>query len=423
MNTVATSTSDSVLVRVLRYNEDRKARYVRLKLKRMAADPFSFFRGADHLYADAWENLHPPDVGPEIPICGDLHLENFGAYRDDTGEYRYDINDFDEAVVAPCSLDVVRCATSIYLAAELWHLTPLQASGMVLVFLDRYYTTVTAPVSLRAQDSDAFRIARGPIWDLLGKTAMGEQAELLDRHTERHRNGTRRIVRSKTRHPEIKGARAEEVMAAVRAYGKDRGRADYFEPLDVTGSIAGIGSLGLERYTVLVTGGGSAETNCLLDLKEVRPSALRACSSRPWPYPDPSDAARVVRAEQILLARPQAGLDVLPVDDKPFRVREMIPVENRSSIDRFQNKAAKLKLAIEAAGQLTGRSHRRGAAALPDGDASEALSRWATGSALDSVLAAAARYAEATRLDHRQFRAELRAPDALPGEFRRLIGR
>src|SRR4051812_42337999 len=131
-----TTQAESVLVSVLRFNEGRVPRAVRLKLKKMAADSFAFFRGADHLFAAAWPDLRPPDVGPEIPICGDLHLENFGAYRDDDGEYLFDINDFDEAVVAPCSLDLVRCATSILLAAELWGLSPLRATGMVLRYLD-----------------------------------------------------------------------------------------------------------------------------------------------------------------------------------------------------------------------------------------------------------------------------------------------
>ena len=421
MNTVPNS--DSVLVRVLRYNQGRKAKLVRLKLKRMAEEPFSFFRGSDHLFADAWETLQPKEVGPEVPICGDLHLENFGAYRDDSGEFRYDINDFDEAVVAPCSLDVVRCATSIYLAAELWELSPLQASGMVLVFLDAYRDTVKTSLRAETTNVGAIRVARGPIWDILGKAAMGDQSKLLDRHTERLKDGTRRIVRSKTRHPEIKADRAAEVFSAVRAYGEKHGPAGYFQPIDVTGRVAGIGSLGLDRFTVLLAGGGSAETNSLFDVKEVGPSSLRSCASRPWPFDDPSDAERVVHAEHILLARPQAGLDSLRVGDGLFRMREMIPDENRSSLDRFQNKASKLRTAIETAGQLAGQSHRRAAAALPEGDAGEELARWASGSAIDSVLAASARYAEVTRIEHRKFRAELKAPDALPEELRKAVAR
>src|SRR4051812_36256578 len=93
---------DSVLVAVLLANENRAPRYVRLKLKRMAESPFAFFRGACPLFAAMWADHRPPDPGPEILVCGDLHLENFGAYRDEEGEFLYDINDFDESLIAPC---------------------------------------------------------------------------------------------------------------------------------------------------------------------------------------------------------------------------------------------------------------------------------------------------------------------------------
>jgi uncharacterized protein (DUF2252 family) len=411
--------TDSVLVTILRYNEGRKRRLVRLKLKRMASDPFAFFRGTDHLYAAAWPELRPPDAGPNIPICGDLHLENFGAYHTDDGELLYDINDFDEAVVGPCSLDLVRCATSILLAAELWQLTPLQASGMVLAYLDTYRRTVIGTDHKWALDARAPRLAKGPVWEILGKCALADQASLLDQHTERHRNGTRRLIRSKNRHPSIKLERANEIAAAVEAYGARKGRVEFFKTLDVAGRVAGIGSLGVARYTVLVNGGGSARTNRLFDLKACRPSALRSCTDRPWPFPDESEAARVVRAQRILQAWPTAGLDVVTVGETVYRFRELIPEENRSSLGRFNKKPEKLRVAIEEAGLLTALAHRRAAEVSPDGGAIDALARWASGAALDSVLAGAARFAEHSRIAYIQFRAEMRSPGALPARLRK----
>ena len=111
-----------------------------------------------------------------------------------------------------------------------------------------------------------------------------------------------RILRSKNRHPAIKPERAEAIRTAVEAYGTHTGRADFFKTLDVTGRIAGIGSMGVARYTVLVGGGGSAHTNRLFDIKECRPSALLSCTPHSWPYPSDSEAARVVRAQRTLQA-------------------------------------------------------------------------------------------------------------------------
>ena len=81
-----TLTDHAVLEAILQFNRGRKRRLVRLKLRRMMGDPFTFFRGTNHLFAQAWPELRPPDVGPDILICGDLHLENFGAYRTAEGD-------------------------------------------------------------------------------------------------------------------------------------------------------------------------------------------------------------------------------------------------------------------------------------------------------------------------------------------------
>lgn len=409
--------SESVLAAILRYNEGRKPRLVRLKLKRMARDPFAFFRGSNHLYAEAWRDLQPPDVGPSFPICGDLHLENFGAFHDDKGDFLYDINDFDEALFAPCSLDLVRCATSIFLAAELWRLTPLQASGMVLEFLENYRSTVAGSNSRQAVDARVPRLARGPIWDLLGKCALADQSGLLDRHTERRKLGTRRITRNKY-HPLLRPERFDAIRSAVEKYGTSSGRPEFFKTLDVTGRVAGVGSLGQARYLALVAGGGTAQTYRLFDIKECLPSSLRPVEARPWPFPDGSEAARVVRAQRLLQASPTAGLDVLEIEDELFRFREMIPAENRSSLDRFNKKPAKLRAATVEASLITALSHLRGANVVPGANVLEGLARWAAGPALDSVLAAAARFAERTRVAHRQFRAQLRSRQSPSAKLR-----
>jgi uncharacterized protein (DUF2252 family) len=412
-----------VLPRILKFNEGRRPRLVRLKLERMALDAFAFFRGADHLFGEDWPELGPPDKGPSFPICGDLHLENFGAYRDDAGELHYDINDFDEAVVASCSLDLVRCTTSILLAAEVWRLTPLLASGLALSYLEKFreWFAATAPRAKASSDGEGIKLGRGPIWTILGRSARASQADLLDRITARHKDGTRRILRVKNRRPEVKPERAEAVRAAVEAYGSAAGHPDAFRVLDVTGRAAGVGSLGLPRFTVLVAGGGPARKNRLLDVKGCHSSALQPCSDVAWPHPDDSDAARVVRAQRMLQAGTPAGLDVLKVGDTEYLMREMIPEESRSSLAQFNHKPKKLRVAIEEAAYLTALSHRRGAEAYPDGGGCDALRHWIAGPALDSMLAAAVRFAERTRVNHHQFCAELRAPNALPRGFKKSL--
>src|ERR1700759_2591308 len=55
---------------------------------------------------------------PQVLSVGDLHLENFGTWRDADGRFVWGVNDFDEAAVMPCVLDLVRLAATIRLAPD-----------------------------------------------------------------------------------------------------------------------------------------------------------------------------------------------------------------------------------------------------------------------------------------------------------------
>ncbi len=384
---------------IVDWNRGRKPELLRMKYARMGADMFAFFRGTDHLFAAEWPALRPVDPGPSILICGDLHLENFGAFRSDDGSFAFDINDFDEATVAPCSIDLVRCATSILLAAQVWGLTPIQAMRTVLGYVDRYRATIAeAALAPEAAPADS-----GPLEDLVGRCALGTQAELLDHLTRVDKSGNRTIQRSSGKFPPIGRAKAELIARAVEEHGRARDDQDAFRVLDVAGRIAGIGSLGVRRYIALVVGDGSPDGDRLLDIKEAGPSSLAGCSDGPRPQAWADDARRVVDAQRRLQERPTAGLVLLDVDGRAFRSREMIPDENRSRLDQLRRKPAKLRRAVEVAGRITARSHLRGAG-LDEGDRTPELVRWAAGPGLDAVLASAVRFADRARDDFKAFK-------------------
>lgn len=90
----------------------------------LAADPFTFLRGTFYWWLLRWDQLMPAAVRklPPILAVGDLHLENFGTWRDAEGRLVWGINDFDEAHPFPVTMDLTRLATSIILAIEAGHL-------------------------------------------------------------------------------------------------------------------------------------------------------------------------------------------------------------------------------------------------------------------------------------------------------------
>ncbi|MEK5230458.1 DUF2252 family protein [Lysinibacillus sp. FSL K6-0232] len=72
------------------------------KYRKMLESPFRFFRGSAYLfYFDVTKIasiFHTPDIKPTW-IQGDMHMDNFGAFQNETGNIVFDVNDFDEGYV------------------------------------------------------------------------------------------------------------------------------------------------------------------------------------------------------------------------------------------------------------------------------------------------------------------------------------
>jgi hypothetical protein len=91
---------------------------VRLKHARMAESAFAYFRATFYRWVELWDDLCPELArAPEVLAVGDLHVENFGTWRDAEGRLAWGVNDFDEAHPAPYALDLVRLAASARISA------------------------------------------------------------------------------------------------------------------------------------------------------------------------------------------------------------------------------------------------------------------------------------------------------------------
>jgi hypothetical protein len=92
---------------------------LRRKHSLMAKDSFSFFRATFFRWAQWWPEL-ASDLAtmPAVLAVGDLHVENFGLWRDADSRLAWGINDFDEACSAPYGNDLARLAASVHLATR-----------------------------------------------------------------------------------------------------------------------------------------------------------------------------------------------------------------------------------------------------------------------------------------------------------------
>jgi hypothetical protein len=87
------------------------------KRAKMAADPFQFLRATYWRWAENVLEICPDlKRAPQVLAVGDIHIENFGTWRDSEGRLVWGVNDYDEAARMPYALDLVRLATSAVLA-------------------------------------------------------------------------------------------------------------------------------------------------------------------------------------------------------------------------------------------------------------------------------------------------------------------
>ena len=105
------------------------------KHHQMSDDVMSFLRATYYRWAQTW-----PDVckslttaPPVLAVC-DLHVSNFGTWRDREGRLCWGVNDFDVASPLPYAHDLTRLATSALLAIQAGHLRlkPQDACAAIL---------------------------------------------------------------------------------------------------------------------------------------------------------------------------------------------------------------------------------------------------------------------------------------------------
>jgi Uncharacterized protein conserved in bacteria (DUF2252) len=94
-----------------------------LKHQHMAEASFPFFRATFYRWLQLWPEICSDLVkAPAVLGVGDLHIENFGTWRDEEGRLIWGVNDLDEAWPASYALDLVRLVTSVYVAIAEEHL-------------------------------------------------------------------------------------------------------------------------------------------------------------------------------------------------------------------------------------------------------------------------------------------------------------
>lgn len=340
------------------------------KLERMSASPLAFLRGAAPLFYSILEARPELLQGPAGVgwLTGDMHLENFGAYRPDrehdarsapaTEAWRaatFDLNDFDDAIVGPFYFDVLRLTTSLILGGR-------ELGVRAVDVLDLCDRLLAGYVDVLAGGEVNGPLPR-PIADLVAQVKVRPQRELLDARTEGHGDHRRFVVDPRYRKLDADVRRAvPAVFASYVASLREDERAcpaDHFEILDAARRIAGTGSLGSLRIAVLARGKGGHDGQWIFDLKEQGTPSASAVLGRPKLDP----AVRVATAVSACLVSPPRMIGVAKMGRTPLFGRRLAPQEDKLDLTHIAH--ADLAPLASTLGSLLGRAHRRGGQKLP----------------------------------------------------------
>jgi uncharacterized protein (DUF2252 family) len=411
----------------------------RTKFRKMAADPFAFYRGSACLfYADVAgeEDRWADERTSRIWIHGDLHAENFATYMNGAGVLVFDLNDFDEAYVGPFTWDLRRFAASVALLAWTKALPDSDIRRLVEAYLRAYVEHVQWYAGDgRDQEREwALRLdtATGAVRDLLLKARLSSRQHLLDSMT--FVDGQDRRFREGSGVRMLDDAERERVEGAFRDYvdtvpEKKRVRSVSFHVKDVVGRAGfGIGSAGLPAYNVLVEGLSQAlDNDVVLAMKQGNPAApARFVDDARVEGAFRHHGHRTALSQRALQAYADPWLGWTELDGVGYVVSELSPYQRELAWDDLADPEEMLPV-LEQLGRATAKVH---CVSDEDADASEdplvdfqteeAIAA-AVGEDVDAFVADVAdfgmRYGERARADHALFVDAFRN-DEIPGVAR-----
>ncbi|MEO7112299.1 MAG: DUF2252 family protein [Polyangiaceae bacterium] len=334
------------------------------KIARMTISSIAFLRGSAELF------YHVLTVRPDLArgpkgkgwIAGDLHLENFGAYRTDGHSPKsrvvFGMNDFDEAIIAPWRIDVLRLTTSLLLAARGFGLSGKDSTELGFMLLRGY---ARASFRKKANTKTPIRTPR-VVQMLVDQVRVRTRLELLNARTE-IRHGKRTFIRG-LRYRSISSELARKAQKAFAQYLATHEMANpaekkHFEVIDAAQRIAGTGSLGCLRIALLTKGKGGRDDAFVFDMKEEK----RSAASRFGKAPRGESAARVIEAMRSSLPHPPRMLGSTRIGTTSMLVRRLAPQEDK--LDLSKASIADLGAVAAFVGACAGDSHARGATRPP----------------------------------------------------------
>lgn len=277
----------------------------------MAKSAFAFLRGTFFRWVETWPELCAElCAAPRVLSVGDIHIENFGTWRDAEGRLAWGVNDFDEAEVLPYTNDLVRLCTSVVLATDA---SPARVCVRVVKGYERSLRAGGAPFILGGAEHEWLaKLAQIRVEDA---TAFWERLQAYERVTPS---------------PRARSLLARELPQRV-------------SKLRFVHRPAGLGSLGRQRIAAVATWGGGLMAR---EAKTLTVSAVHWQSKR---------GAHAIRYGEILERAVRAGDPWLKVRNG-WVVRRLAPDSRKIEIEELR-RSSDLNQFLEAMGFELGNIH------------------------------------------------------------------
>lgn len=339
----------------------------RARFRKMAADPYAFYRGSASLFYtdmagldDAWADERTGRVW----IHGDLHAENFGTYMSNEGRLTFDVNDFDEAYVGHFSWDLRRFVASLTLLCWQKALPSRAVRDLAGIYLEAYLRRVADYVD-DEQSTFAFGLdnTEGTIHRVLQQARAARRTRLLDSLTVIEDD--ERQFRDDGSIRSLDDGEYADVAEAFQQYlrtipaGERSRRRIFYRVKGIVGKKGfGIGSAGLPTYNVLIEGFDEAQENdIVLTLKQstiAAPSRI-VHDQRVRDYFE-DDGHRAVVSQRSLQTHTDPFLGYTSIRGVSYVVSELSPYKRDLSWEDL-TEPEQMAPVLEALGQATAKIH------------------------------------------------------------------
>ena len=374
-----------------------------VKMARMAASPFGFFRGAAPLMATDLAALSR--CGLDAQICGDAHVQNLGAYAAPDGHLVFDINDFDETIRGPFEWDLKRLATSLLLAGQESGSTKKTCKDAVRLFIRSYCASLARLSELAVIELAKYRlhVKVGPVQAALRKAERATPLHTLEKLTV-HVAGRYRFKDLRPLLAPVRAQVARQVISALALYRETLSPErqqflSWYHPVDVAFKVVGTGSVGLRDYVVLCFGNGDNDP-LFLQVKEEPPS----CYLRHLPPGQNfmNEGKRVVEGQRRMQAYSDPFLGWTSMGGRDYLVRQLS--DHKAGVDETQLAGNGLNEYARVCGEVLAKGHAR------SGDPMELAGYCGSGAKLDDAIAEFAdRYSEQVERDYQAFKKAINA--------------